>query len=150
YQAPRFDLTRTAPEDLVPYLAHDNYWWRITAQRLLVTRHDVSVASKLRDLFTSTKSPSGKVHALWTLEGLGALEATSLLTALNDVHPGVREQALRLAEPRLENSLPLRAALAGLVNDASPKVRFQLAFSLGAADAPELVDALAHIARKDA
>src|SRR5205807_8933538 len=40
YQAPRLDLTKVSPQELVKYLDHDNYWWRITAQRLLVTGQD--------------------------------------------------------------------------------------------------------------
>jgi putative heme-binding domain-containing protein len=70
--------------------------------------------------------------------------------ALKDAAPGVREQALRLAEERLASSARLRSAVAALADDDSPRVRFQLAFTLGEADAPELVAALAKVARRAA
>ena len=41
------------------------------------------------------------MHILWALDGLGALEERDLLAALADASPGVREHAVRLAEPRL-------------------------------------------------
>lgn len=150
YQAARFDLTKATSLELAAYLDHANAWWRMTAQRLLITRHDVAVAGKLRALLASSNNPAGRAHALWTLEGLGALTVDTVRAALTDPSPGVREQGLRLAEVRLASAPELQKALARLADDPSPKVRFQLAFSLGAAATPELVDALAKIARQDA
>ena len=153
YRAPRFDLTRTPAAELVKYLEHDNYWWRITAQRLLVSRHDASVASKVRKMFANTKNAAGRSHALWTLEGLGSLDEDTLRSALKDSNPGVREQALRLSERRLNASIGWAESLARLAADPSPKVRFQLAFSLGAGDSAQstvLMDALVQVALKDA
>jgi putative membrane-bound dehydrogenase-like protein len=150
YQPPRLDVTKSTAAELVHYLDHSNYWWRITAQRLLVTRGDASAVGQIRELFTKTPSAAGRVHALWTLEGLGALDEKSLLRAFNDTHPGVRAQAAQLSESRLQAVPALRPALARLANDPSPKVRFQAAFSLGAGDAPELTSALSEIARQDA
>ncbi len=73
----------------------------------------------------------------------------------------MREQALRLSESKLASSEKLRQTAAALGDDPSPHVRFQAAFSLGAAGGqwgvtpphpprPELSAALARIARKDA
>ena len=43
--------------------------------------------------------PRGRrIHALWTLDGLG-LETADVVAALKDQHGGVRENAVRLAEP---------------------------------------------------
>src|SRR5262249_38097313 len=91
----------------------------------------------------------GGADALWTLHGLEALTDEEVLAALKDENAGVREQALRLAEERLGASAPLRSAVAALADDPSPQVRFQLAFTLGEADAPELVEALAKVLRRD-
>src|SRR5207253_201373 len=57
--------------------------------------------------------------------------------------------ALRLAERGLASSQRLRAAVTELADDPSPRVRFQLAFTLGEANTPEVVAALARIARQD-
>ena len=48
-----------------------------------------------------TKSPLGRLHALHSLEGLGGLDETTLLVALRDADPNVREHAIKLAERSL-------------------------------------------------
>ncbi len=146
YHAPRFDLTRMPTAELVKHLEHDNYWWRITAQRLLVSRTDGTIAAKLRDLVATSKKPAGRVHALWTLAGLEKLEATDVVKALQDPAAGVRVQAACLAEKYAANAT-VAERVADLVNDPSAQVRFQLAFSLGAFSD---VKGLSILARKDA
>ena len=48
------------------------------------------------------------------------------------VHPvAVREHAVRLAEPRLQENRVLRDRVLALDSDAEPRLAFQLAFSLG-------------------
>ena len=49
-------------------------WRRITAQHLLVERGDRSVVSELQQMATSAAAAEGRMHALWTLEGLGSLK----------------------------------------------------------------------------
>ncbi len=143
-------LSKAPAKELVAHLANPNLWWRLTAQRLLVERQDRTAVAPLQDLARSPKSPPGRVHALRTLEGLGSLDGRLLAEALKDADPGVREQALQMADGRLAASAALRSAVAALADDPSARVRFQLAFTLGEADAPELVAALAKVARRDA
>ena len=89
----------------------------------------------------------GRVHALWTLEGLKALPDRLIEAALKDGTAGVREQALRLAEERLPRAPGLLAAVARLADDPSPRVRFQAALTLGASDRKERLPALATLLR---
>src|SRR6185503_19652440 len=57
---------------LVKALGDANGWKRDTAQRVLVERKDASVTPAL--VAAAAKgSPLAKIHALWTLEGMGAL-----------------------------------------------------------------------------
>lgn len=142
-------LSKATTAELVAHLADPNSWWRVTAQRLLFERQDRAAVAPLKELAASPKSAPGRAHALWTLEGLKALDDGLILRALKDPEAGVREQALRLADPRLARSDELRKAVAALADDPSPRVRFQLAFTLGEADAPELTAALATSARRD-
>jgi mono/diheme cytochrome c family protein len=65
-------LSQESPEALVQLLSHANGWIRDTAQRLLVQRRDLSVTASLMDLVRSGPDPLGRIHALWTLEGLYA------------------------------------------------------------------------------
>ncbi len=148
--AKRKPALRQAPAaELVEHLADANLWWRLTAQRLLVERQDKAAVKPLEKLARDANFAPGRAHALWALHGLGALDDAAIERALKDRDPGVREQALRLADDRLAKSESLRRAVVALADDPSPRVRFQLAFTLGEADAPEVAAALAKVARKD-
>jgi putative membrane-bound dehydrogenase-like protein len=143
-------LGKASAEELVRHLDDANGWWRLTAQRLLVERQDRSAQPALQRLARDAHTGPGRFHALWALEGLHALDDRLVEDGVRDAEPGVREQALRLAESRLAASPRLRAAVASLADDPTPRVRFQLALSLGEADAPELIAALARVLHRDA
>ncbi|MDE2758453.1 MAG: c-type cytochrome [Acidobacteriota bacterium] len=130
-------------EQLLARLAHRNIWWRLTAHRLLVERQDRSVVPGLAAMVASHASPQARLHALNVLEGLAALEAAHLQSALEDSHPEVRVHAVRLSEPFPE----LDGRLLRMVEDPSLRVRFQLALSLGEFSGPGVIRALAGLAR---
>ena len=115
-------------EALVRMLSHPNAWHRRTAQRLLVDREDPAAVPELQKLVRERPTPQARLHALWTLEGLSALETGLVSSALEDPHPGVRENAVRLSERFVTQ---LTAAVVALADDSSPKVQFQVALSLG-------------------
>ena len=117
-------------------LESPNVWWRRTAQRLLVDRRSDTSVALLKNLFRQSTSALGRLHALWTLEGLSQLEPALIESALSDSEAGVRENAIQLAETRLKDEPTLAAALLKLGNDPSPKVRFQLLCTLGFIDTP--------------
>jgi len=145
-------LGKASVSELVQQLDSPNSWRRLTAQRLLIERQDQAAVPPLQKLARESKLTAGQgtVHALWTLHGLKALDDALIEANLKAVNPHVVEQALRLAEDRLSASTQLRQTVAGLAENANARVRFQLAFTLGAADAPELTTALAKLARRDA
>src|SRR5262249_48104124 len=142
-------LGSASDDELVAALARDNVWWRRTAQRLLVERQRTAAVPALARLFAESPKPLGRLHALWTLEGLGRLDDGLVLRALRDPEPGVRENALRLAEPRLAASPALVTAALALVKDESPKVRYQLLCTLGGVDSPASRAAQEEILRRD-
>jgi putative membrane-bound dehydrogenase-like protein len=94
-------LTRARPDRLVACLEHENGWWRDTAQRLLVERQDRSVITALEKMARTSLSPRGRLHAIYTLDGLGALSPDLVQAVLTDPDAHVREHAVRLAEPIL-------------------------------------------------
>jgi putative membrane-bound dehydrogenase-like protein len=143
-------LSKATSAELVQHLNDPNSWWRLTAQRLLVERQDKKAVEPLQQLAKGATTPQGRAHALWTLHGLKALDDKAVERALKDHEPEVREQALRLAEDRLAASPSLVQAVAALTDDPSPRVRFQLAFTLGESQSHDAVAALARIARRDA
>ncbi|MSU49823.1 MAG: hypothetical protein EXS37_12190 [Opitutus sp.] len=129
----RFDPLGIAA--LVAALDSSNGWQRDKVHQLLLWRADGAAPALLRELASRSANPLARLHALCVLDGLGELTPAEVGRALSDPHPGVRENALRLAEPRFTPEI--LAAAVRLADDADAKVRLQLAFSLGAApDAP--------------
>jgi mono/diheme cytochrome c family protein len=82
----------------VAHLSHPNGWWRDTAQQLLVLGQDRSVVPALEQLARSSANPLARIHALWTLEGLGALDPALVRALLADAAPDIRIQAIRASE----------------------------------------------------
>ncbi len=140
-------LGSLASADLVTRLESTNAWQRETAQRLLFERQDRSVIPALEQVARRSPSPLGRLHALYTLEGLAALSDDLLEHALTDAEPRLRAHALRLCEPRLRRSPGLLSNAVRLTDDADALVRFQLALSLGEAPAEEAVEPLVRLAR---
>jgi mono/diheme cytochrome c family protein/glucose/arabinose dehydrogenase len=129
--APRLSSATSA--QLVDTLSHPNGWWRDTAQQLLVQRGDKAVATQLRTLAGQAADWRTRLHALWTLDGLDALEPAEVERALADRSPYVRASAVRLSERWLEDpAQPVAAAVLRLADDATWTVRRQVAASIGA------------------
>ena len=99
---PQPRMLKESTKDLVAHLSHPNGWWRDTAQKLIILRKDgKSVVSDLEKLALSGKSPLGRVHALWTLEGLEAVDPKLLIDTLGDKDHRVRMATVRVSEPFL-------------------------------------------------
>jgi mono/diheme cytochrome c family protein/glucose/arabinose dehydrogenase len=125
-------LSSASPAELVQALSHANGWWRDTAQQLLVQRAETSVVPRLKQLAAQSPDWRARLHALWTLDGLDAIEPAQVARALSDKSPDVRASALRLSERWLsEPNHPLAAAVVALIGDASWTVRRQLAATIG-------------------
>jgi putative membrane-bound dehydrogenase-like protein len=127
-------LGDASDDELVQHLGHPNIWWRRAAQRLLMDRQSATAVDPLVRLFKERRSPLARVHALWTLEGLGKLDARLIEMALEDSEPGIRENAIRLAEPRLTTAPALVEKLLPMAADPDAQVRFQLLCTLGDLD----------------
>lgn len=123
---------------LVKYLDHPNGWWRDNAQKQLIVLGDKSVVQKLKKMANSKKSlfsrPAshlGRIHALWTLEGLDAIDKEVLLKAMDDEHEQVRKTAIWISEPFIKNNdEQIINKLRHLKLDVSDDVRTQLLLSL--------------------
>ena len=121
------DLKNASAAQLVETLSHKNRWWRTTAQRLLLERQDKSVIPMVKTLFAESSDPRTRLHALYVLEGMVALDAGIVKEALMDPAPGVRENAAILAE-KFPACL---SQLQQLVEDNSIRVAYQATLSLG-------------------
>lgn len=148
-QRPLPRLDEADINELILTLDHPNSWHRDTAARLLYERNDASAAPGLRVLAAKGKLPQGRVRALHSLNSLGALTAKDLIAALKDESPKVREQAIRLSESFLDQDEALLDAVIAQLGDTNPQIRFQLAFSLGAATGDKRNQALADLLLAD-
>ena len=141
-------LGSASTAELVQELAGLNGWRRRTAQRLLVDRQDESAVPLLEAMARQRPSPQARLHALWTLEGMSVLKADLVELALNDPHPGVRENAVRLAELFMSD---LASAVIERANDESDKVQYQVALTLGnLTGSRDALQALADITKRHA
>ena len=109
---------------LVALLESADGWTRDTAQRLLVERKDAEVVPSLVSMAQKSKSQLARLHALWTLDGMGALAPEVISVGLKDKDSKVRAAAVRLA------GRPQVAELAKMVSDLSADVQIALGFQL--------------------
>jgi len=144
YKNPPVNLKEMQSVKLVDVLTKENTWWRLQAQRLLLERQDKSAVPALKALITNSKNPRARLHALYVLEGLNSLNADLVKKALIDTEPGVRENALILAE-KYPESLPL---MIQKTNDPDKRVAFQAALSVGNFNSKEVITTLANVVEK--
>ncbi len=129
---PRPSMSGESSSELVKHLSHPNGWWRDTAQRLLVERRAIETTDQLRQLACHGQDHLGRIHALWTLEGIDRLDWLSVQSNLDHEDAKVRSMAIRLAERFLDqHQAEIIAQLKTLFADERPMVRLQLLLTLG-------------------
>jgi putative membrane-bound dehydrogenase-like protein len=146
---PRPLLSKARDTELVGYLGSRGSWWRETSQRLLVERQS-KAAGLLHGFLRKEENPLRRLHALFTLDGLGALEPQDLHQVLSDKEPGIREAALRLAGKLLRGNLLSWDRVLALADDPDVRVRKELALLLGEEETAKGLAALAKVAQEDA
>ena len=86
------------PSDLVTGLSHPYLWWRLRSQKRIVEGDRQDLAGEVQKLADNKKAKAhARVHALWTLSGLGQLEEKTVRLAIEDHHWFVSMTGLRLA-----------------------------------------------------
>lgn len=125
------NLAEYTTEQLVPLLNHNNAWHRETAHRLIWERQEMSIAPLLKQQLRNSSNPLGRLHTLWSLEGLEKLSQQDLLVGLQDSNPEVAAAAIRIAEPRAVEDDQLQKLVIESVNVSAYPVLEQLVLSLG-------------------
>jgi len=147
---PRGDRLRT--RDLVVALANTNGWMVDTAMRLLYEQQDPAAANWLSNMLANSKSPLVRLRALRAMDAVGALGIGPVARALGDSDPRVREEALLMLEVVSKSGfVPMGVwdSLAALSQDPSPRVRYQLALTLGVLQGPAKGAVLAAVLGRD-
>ena len=83
-----------ATAELIEFLSHPNGTIRDIAQRRIVESQDTSVTEALTQLISKSTNPLAKIHALWTLEGLGEISTAALIHGLKSQDSDVTNNAL--------------------------------------------------------
>jgi len=92
------------PEKLVKLLGHANGWVRDNAQQKLIDGKYTQAVPALQAAVKETKNPLLVMHALWTLEGLGALQTEEVITLLKQPVWPIRMQALSILPSVLDST----------------------------------------------
>lgn len=142
-------LSKATTAELVRTLEHRGGWYRDAAARLLYERQAREAIPALQQLVRAGTLPEGRMHALYALQSFAALDEATVLVALADQHPRVRQHAVRLAEGLANESSAIRQQLFSMTDDDDQLVRYQLAYTLGEIADPERNAALAKIALRD-
>ncbi len=131
-------LEKEEPNELVEALSNDNLLWRLTAQRLLVERGNLDVLPDLFDLIKNQRVNEfgdhyAAIHALWTIDGLGALtkddKAEAIVTeALKHPSAGVRKAAIQILSKSQWTEEKINKS--NLLNDVDPNTRMAAILSL--------------------
>ncbi len=87
-------LKNASTAQLVAALGDGNQFWRLTAQRLLVEGKRTDAVAALKQAVAGS-APIKALHALWTLHGLGQLDADTHRTGLVHADAAVRRNATR-------------------------------------------------------
>jgi mono/diheme cytochrome c family protein/glucose/arabinose dehydrogenase len=125
-------LAGAAPKKLVELLAHPNGWIRDAVQSILVQRGETFDTTRLKELALTSPDYRTRLHALWTLDGIGKSEPKLLARALTDLSPHVRRAAIQIAERWCARGhRRLTELLLQRIEDESSEVRQQLAATLG-------------------
>ncbi len=132
--------------ELVEQLSHPNGWRRDTAQKLIVLRGDKTVVPQLQKVVQEGAEPLGRMHALWTLDGLGASPRQSAGSAIADSDARVKLAAIRIAEPLLADDPELVQTVSEAGFDADMTVVVQAINSLRFAKTKEAKAAISEIA----
>jgi putative membrane-bound dehydrogenase-like protein len=130
---PRLDKLDTA--GLVAALDSASGWQQDTVQQMLMKKRDKSLVEPLVSLAKASNRPEARLHALCTLDGMGAF-TSEMSFALDDPHAGVRRHAVRLcySEQLVNEPMRLSRFLSKEGGDPDPQVRLQLAYALGASN----------------
>ncbi len=125
-------LHEAADEELVEYLFHPNGWWRDEAQQLLVERNHEEIVPALLEVLEEDNDLA-KIHALWTLEGMGKYSPDIIKKAIASENPKVVATTLRIGERNIntEYADEILALYEEMMDNRDPHIQLQLAVSLG-------------------
>jgi len=128
------ELLNARGSELVGLLTDSNGWVRDRAQQLLIQRQEQAVVPALESLLQDGADEIAAMHALYTLEGLGALSFEGLETVAASKNPMLSAHALLLLRQQGGNAqvTDMEKLATNLMSRRDTVVNLYLAASLGA------------------
>lgn len=128
------DFTELDPGEIAAHLDDSNGWRRDTAKRVIVQDGLTDAADDVRAVAQESDLPQARIHALWTLHGIDAVDLSSVEANLDHDVPHVVVHAIRTGEQLLDGDdaddyIDAVIEVAGTTD--SIRVAVQAAFSLG-------------------
>ncbi len=134
------DWKQLEVEELVSLLDHPNGWIRDHAQQHLIDQHLQEAVPALERQIQQNATGLASLHALWTLEGLGALGSTQLRQAMKHPSETVAAHAwylcAMLPSERPDNLLALAQES---LQRRSPHLDSYVALALASSFSPEAI-----------
>ncbi len=129
-RAGRFDLGKESDDELIQRLHSPNVFYRDLAQRLLTERGTATIQRKLERLVLDGSAPrKARMHALWSLIGIGPLAPDFHARLLDHPEPAFRAWAVRAAGNAGKVAPELQEKIKKLSSDRSPDVQVQVAIA---------------------
>ncbi len=121
------NLSSATSRELLELLAHQNGWFRLHAQRLLVEKPDNQLLGEAISMAQKHSDPRARLHATYLVEAWGGLSQAFIAEMMKDGYPEIRRHALMLAE-----GFPsLRKNIQKALGDEDNAVVFQALLSMG-------------------
>ncbi len=124
----QIDLTEMSQERLIDSLGSSNIWIRNKAQQLLINSGNLKLEKALKKLLEANDNEITKIHALYTLEGLGIIDKTTFNTDKLLNFPALCAHVLKLLA---SHNLPLSSSeIERLMTSKNETIDYYLAFYL--------------------
>ncbi len=124
------NLNEADMETLVDQLGSGAGWRRDMAQQLLVEGQKKEAAGELEKMLDA-KSTYAKVHAYWTLDGLGLLKPRHIVHALEDKNNEIILQGIKLAKKHKSLTGDIMEKVISLANSDDEDLRYTAILALG-------------------
>ncbi|HEV3261818.1 MAG TPA: PVC-type heme-binding CxxCH protein [Gemmataceae bacterium] len=128
---PRADWSKATVTELVHDLGHPNLVVRMKATNQLVERGGRPAVEAVRPLMQGKSTAFQRMHGLWVLQRLGALDNQTITAVAKDPEAGVRVHLMHVLSERPELPAGLRRLVLNGLNDADAMVQRAAADALG-------------------
>ncbi|PYI88046.1 MAG: hypothetical protein DME26_04295 [Verrucomicrobia bacterium] len=126
------DFTKLSGDELLAKLGGESTPQSHLAWQAITDRRMKELAPKLLNLVSDKSQPAAKrIGALWALEGLRQVDATTLNPLLSDTNRNVRREAIRVFSEAELAPAAVIAAIDPLADDADPEVRAEVIRTAG-------------------